>query len=1080
MPSTGIDFQNNIQNNKDFNIFSYRNFFNGGGVAIGDINNDGLADVFFTANMGANKLYLNKGNWKFEDIAPKSSFNKKSKWSTGVIMADVNADGWLDIYVCNAGYANGQLPKNELYINNHDLTFTESAADYGLTNEGGFCTHAAFFDYDMDGDLDCFIINNSFIPVNTLNYANKRELRAKDWPVADFLKGGGDKLLRNDNGKFTDVSQQAGIHGSLISFGLGITLGDLNGDHYPDVYVSNDFFERDYLYINQKDGTFKDELENWAQHISHSSMGADMGDINNDGYPDIFVTDMLPDNDQRLKTTTTFEDIDVYKLKERSGFYNQFTQNTLQLNNKNGKFLEVANYAGVAASDWSWGGLMFDADNDGFNDIYVCNGINHDVTDQDFIDFFANDVIQKMVLTGEKEEIDNVINKMPSTPLPNKFYRNDGNLKFTDSAVSWGTSKPSFSNGAAYGDLDNDGDLDLVVNNVNATAFVYKNGSREKNNNNFIGLILKGKAKNPFAVGSIIHAFSGAQVFTRELIPGRGFQSSVDYKMLIGLGKRELDSIVITWPDATISKINKPRVNQVLTLSQRDARPSITMPPKPSVAPMLEPVTAAFRKHQEDDYVDFYIERNVPKMLSREGPRAAVGDVNGDGQPDVYICGASGEGGQLYLQSNGNFTLKPEPAFNAFVNFEEVACLFFDCDHDGDLDLFVGSGGNKFISGSRELQHRLYKNDGKGNFQIDVQAFPENGPNTAVAVASDFDGDGDLDIFVGSRSVPQQYGLTPLSHIYINDGTGKFQEMNPSKTAGIEKLGMVTGAVWTDIDGDAKKELVVVGEWMSPRIFSYKNGQFEEVKNNLGKMHGWWQTVASADLDGDGRQDLVLGNIGENFYLHPDAEHPVRVFLNDFDKNGTSDVIITRRVDGKDVPVFMKRELTEQIPSLKRKNLQYKDYATRSVNELFSKDELKGTTVKDFNYTSSCIALNKGNGQFQIVRFPASVQFSSVNAVLCRDMNGDGSIDLVLGGNEFGFLPQFSRLDANFGSILLNKGNGQFDEVPAAATGLELRGQLRDIVEIPGKESPLILFLQNDSYPALFKFKKTAGKIKIP
>jgi hypothetical protein len=487
MENTGITFSNDIHYTKDLNIFNYRNFFNGGGVAIGDVNNDGLADVFFTANMVSNKLYINKGNWQFDDITNKAGLSDNKNWSTGVVMADINSDGWLDIYVCNAGYKKGIPPENKLYINNHDLTFTESAKEYGLTNNGGYATHAAFFDYDLDGDVDCFIINNSFIPVNTLNYANKRNLRAEDWPVENFLKGGGDHLLRNDNGKFVDVSKQSGIYGSLISFGLGVTVGDVNGDHYPDVYVSNDFFERDYLYINQKDGTFKDECEKCLQHTSLYSMGADMGDINNDGFPDIFVTDMLPDNDYRLKTTTFFEGTDIYRLKEKSGFYHQFQQNTLQLNNKNGKFTEIANYSGVSASDWSWGGLLFDADNDGFNDIYVSNGINRDLTDQDFIDFFANDAIQQMIVTGKKGEDEDIISKMPSHPILNKAFKNMGNLKFSDVGESWGFTQPSFSNGAAYGDLDNDGDLDLVVNNSDQKAFVFRNNSRESGKNNYVG-----------------------------------------------------------------------------------------------------------------------------------------------------------------------------------------------------------------------------------------------------------------------------------------------------------------------------------------------------------------------------------------------------------------------------------------------------------------------------------------------------------------------------------------------------------------------------------------------------------------
>ncbi len=1073
MTKTGIDFSNDIKNNPDFNIFSYRNFYNGGGAAIGDINNDGLADVFFTANMGSNKLYLNKGSWQFDDISGKAGFRPKQDWSTGVVMADINNDGWLDIYVCNAGYINGKKPVSQLFINNHNLTFTESAAAYGLTNEGGYTTHAAFFDYDIDGDLDCFIINNSFIPVNTLNYASKREVRAADWPVADFLKGGGDHLLKNENGKFVDVSKESGIYGSLISFGLGVTVGDVNGDHYPDVYVSNDFFERDYLYINQKNGTFKDELEQWVQHISLSSMGADMADINNDGYPDIFTTDMLPDNDYRLKTTTSYESIDILRLKQKTGFYNQYTQNTLQINNRDGKFMETGFYSGVAASDWSWGGLIFDADNDGLSDIYVCNGILNDVTDQDFIDFFANDVMQKMALTGEKEKFDEIVNKMPSIPVPNKFFHNKGNLKFSDEGNNWGFSTPSFSNGAAYGDLDNDGDLDLIVNNVNAKAFIYRNNIREqqKEKNNYIGIVLKGNEMNTMAVGSQVKIYQGGQVMSREVIPSRGFQSSVDYKQIIGLGNGIADSMIIIWPDRTYTTYNKPAINKVLEIKQEKGK-LINEASASFTNSLLAPSASIFEKHTEDDYIDFYNERNVPSMLSREGPQATVADVNGDGLMDLYIGGATGQGGQLYIQSATGFQRKTDSLFVRNKGMEDVATLFFDADGDGDADLFIGAGGNTQPKGSAMLRHRLYMNDDKGNFTESAIALPVGNMNISVAIFNDYDNDGDNDLFIGGRNVPMSYGTAASSYLLRNDGKGNFTDITASVIPSLTAIGMVTAASWADVNGDKQKELIIVGEWMNPEIFMYRNNKYGQLKTGLNNLSGWWKSVAVSDLDGDGDNDLVLGNCGENFYLQPSPEKPVKLWINDFDQNGTADKIITRTIDGKDVPVFLKRELTEQLPSLKKQNLKYAEYATKSVQELFNKEAINKSEVRIFNYASSCIAINDGKGNFTVQVMPSMVQLSCVNAILCTDINNDGKIDLLLGGNNFNFLPQFSRMDASFGHLLINKGKAQFDWLPSKQSGLSVRGQIKDIKELIIKDEKQFLFLQNDDYPVLYKPNK--------
>lgn len=1078
MANTGINFDNHVEDEEINNSFLFRNFYNGGGVAIGDINNDGLADVLLTSNMGENKLYLNKGNFKFEDVTAKSGFRQDSMWSTGVVLVDINNDGWLDIFICNSGRMADGNRRNKLYINNHDLSFTESAARYGL-DIVGYTTQVSFFDYDGDGDLDCFMINNSPIPVNTLNNANRRDLPDSAWNVASFLKGGGNHLYRNDNGHFTEVTQQAGIHSSLISFGLGVSVGDINGDGWPDVYVSNDSYERDYLYINQKNGTFKDETDDWIQHMSMSSMGADIGDINNDGFPEIFTTDMLPEDDYRLKTMGAFDNIDLFNSKLKAGFSYQYVKNCLQLNNKNGKFLEIANFSGVSATDWSWGALMFDADNDGYNDIYVCNGVNRDVTNLDFMDFFANDVYQKMVLTGKKKSVDEVLKKIPQTPMANKAYRNLGNLKFGDVSQSWGFTQTAFSNGAAYGDLNNDGALDLVINNENGPAFVYKNNSREINKNNFLGIFLKGSVKNPFAIGSKISVYIGDQIFNREVVPSRGFQSSVDYKQIIGLGKKaKIDSMIIVWPDRTFSKYDHLPIDTVLIIQQPNSHN--LFPDTASVTPavtLLASIKNNFEKHQEDDNVDFYYERNIPEMLSREGPKAAVGDVNGDGIEDIYIGGTKGHPGQIYLQTkSGEFIKKKEPLFDQYIDFEDEAVLFFDADNDGDLDLFVGPGGNSNQTISRQMQSRLYKNDGKGNFTIDVNAFPPNGMNTGVAIAYDFNHDGFPDLFVGGRSYPREYGVSPSSYLYINDGRGRFTDIAKTKNPDIANIGMVTGAVWADVSGDAAKELIITGEWMAPRIFSYNGDHFIEIKSNLNHLSGWWQTITTADVNGDGKVDVILGNIGENFYLRPDSANPVKLWINDFNQNGSLDKILTYTINGRDMPVFLKHDLQDQIPAIKKQNLKHEDYARKSIQELFSAEVIKNCKVKEFNYSSSIVAINKGDGNFTIQKLPVMTQLSSVNAIRCIDVNHDGAMDLFLGGNLSYFLPQFERLDASFGDVLLNDGKGKFRWVGQKQSGLNVQGVVRDIVEIQGKNGPQILFLRNDDFPVLYHLKSTLSK----
>ena len=1072
LEKTGIAFTNTVHDNDTINILNYRNFYNGGGVATGDINNDGLADVFFTANQGSNKLFLNKGKLQFEDVSAQAGFADKKQFSTGVVMADVNADGWLDIFVCNAGSMNNAaLRSNQLFINNHNLSFTESAAQYGLA-DSGYTTQVSFFDYDMDGDLDMFKIDNSPVPVSSLGYPKQREVPADKWNVPGYLKGGGDHLFRNDKGHFTEVTQQAGIHGTLMSFGLGVTVGDVNSDNYPDVFVSNDFFERDYLYINQKNGTFKDELELRMRHNSYASMGADFGDINNDGFPEIFTTDMLPADDYRLKTTLSFDDIDQFRLRERNGFFNQYLQNTLQLNDGRGNFKDIASYSGVNASEWSWGALIFDADNDGLNDLYVCNGIYRDLTNQDFLNFEANEVKEQMVSTGQKD-LSLLVNKIPSIAVPNKMFRNQGNLKFTDEGENWGFTQNSFSNGAACADLDNDGDLDIVVNNVNEPAFVFKNNSREQTGNNFTGIIAKGNGKNPFAIGTKIVVYSGKQVLTREIMPSRGFQSSVDYKQTIGIGSlATVDSICIIWPDLSFTKTVHPVINKYLVYSQPVNGEKIQQVPENKTASLMELVQTGFDKNTDDDFTDFYRERGILQMLSHETPKAAAADVNGDGLDDIYIGGTVAKPGQLYVQkADGSFLKTKVTAFEKLTGFVDGAVLFFDCDKDGDNDLLISSAGNAAMPSARELQHRLFINDGKGNFQFSGGAFPSNKDNISVAASCDFDGDGDLDLFTGARCVSAAYGQTPQSHIYINDGKGKFSEMDYEKCKDVVNAGMVTGAAWADMDGDKKSELVVVGDWMAPKIFTYTSGVFTLTASSLSQQYGWWQCVTVADVNGDGMQDLLLGNLGENFYLRPSAQSPVKLFFSDFDNNGEAEKIITRTIDGKDKPVFMKSELEAQLPMLKKQNLRNTVYAAKSIQEIFTKAQLDNALVREVNYTSSCIAYNKGNGQFAVQVLPPAVQFSSVKAILQTDVNGDGKPDLVLGGNEFGFQPQLGRLDAGEGTVLINNGNRDFTVAGSQVSGLALQGQVRDIVLIKKGKAKAVLFLQNNEYPVLYQLK---------
>ncbi|QLG45736.1 VCBS repeat-containing protein [Costertonia aggregata] len=1068
---TGIDFINKVENQKNFNIFKYRNFYNGGGVAIGDINNDGLADIYLTGNMEPNKLYLNKGNFVFEDISKTANVEGNKPWSTGVVMADINADGLLDIYVSNAGNMEGNNHDNDLYINNGDLTFTEKSEEFNLAKTG-FSTHATFFDYDKDGDLDAYILNNSNIPVSSLGYAEQRDVRAQDWEgVPDIFKGVGDMLLRNDDGKFVDVSEDAGIYGSLIGFGLGVMVTDINNDLYPDIYVSNDFYERDYLYINNQDGTFSEEIKKWTSHLSLSAMGIDMADINNDGNTDIFITDMLPEPDERVKSVMTFEGYNVFKLKQSKDFYQQYIQNTLQLNNGNGTFSEVAYYSGVDATDWSWAGLLFDMDNDGLRDIYITNGVNHDLTDIDFVDFFANEIIQKMALTGKKESIDSIINKMPIKPQPNYAYKNNGDITFKNASKEWGLQIPSLSNGAAYGDLDNDGDLDLVVNNVNMQSFVYQNNAEKQTDHNYIKIDFEGTEKNKFAIGTKVWLYYDNARVVQELMPSRGFQSSMDYVMTIGLGDtKTIDSLRVVWPDDRTQLLKKVEANQFLHLKHTDATKTFSYPKTPLTKTLLTQINSPLNyRHEENNYNDFDYEGLIYKLLSQEGPALAVADVDNDGNEDVFIGGAKGQSASvLFHENSGILGQKSQKAFQDDANFEDTAAAFFDVDNDGDQDLLVGSGGNE-IEQQSSYRTRLYLNNGKGNFSKSGQNLPSTFKNIAVIAPNDFDNDGDIDVFIGSRSVVGTYGVDP-NHLFLeNNGDGTFTDATERLAYDTKDAGMITSAIWVDMDGDDKKDLVTVSDWGIPNIYKNSGRRLSKSTTTLDSLYGWWNVVEFADLDKDGDQDLVLGNQGSNLHYKPTGENPMKMWINDFDNNGTLEQIVTQNFNGKDYPLHQKKELTEQMVKLKKENLKASDYAKRTIEELFEKEVFEKSIVKTAAISESVIAINEGGGKFTIKKLPSRVQLSCVCGISCTDINNDGHLDLIMAGNNFEFKPQYSRLDASYGNVLLGDGKLNFEWQDYNTSGFFIREEVKHLKQFKDKKGNTFLIAAiNDNEPKVF------------
>ncbi len=1069
---TGIEFTNELVFSKDFDVFRYRNYYNGAGVAIGDVNNDGLSDVYLTANMGSNKLFLNKGNFQFEDVTKKAGVGGEKIWSTGVSMVDINGDGLLDIYVCNSGDIEGGKRENELFINKGDLSFSEEASAYGLDDKG-FSTHAVFFDYDKDGDMDAYVLNNSFRPVSTLGYENIRHVRDST---------GGDKLYRNDNNQFVDVSESAGIYGSVIGFGLGVTITDANQDGWLDIYVSNDFFERDYLYINQADGTFKDELPERMGHISHFSMGADAADLNNDGYPEIFVTDMMPESDYRLKTMTHFESYDVHQVKRANDYYEQYMRNTLQLNMGDGSFKEIGQLAGVHASDWSWGAVIADFDNDFNKEIFVSNGVYKDVTNQDFIAYIGSDEAILKAMRNESIDFKQLVDKMPSNKLSNYLFKKDSSgLKYHNRSAEWGLGEPSFSNGAAYGDLDNDGDLDLIVNNVNQPLFVYRNNAEKLSNKNHLRLSFRGPDKNYYGIGARVHAFLGGQEIMQENIPIKGFQSSMDYQMVIGLDTLStVDSLLVYWGyDDKVQRLYDVPANQQLTLNISDAETE-AMPEKEGSTWFVkqeELLSPAFR-HEEDPHTDFNYERLIYHMLSKEGPALSVSDINQDGLDDFYIGGASGKAGSLYLQTKeGKFVAVQQPAFEADAQYEDVDALFFDADQDGDQDLYVVSGGNHLREGAREYQDRLYllgNEGGKPTYRRSETALPRNYEMGSCVRSADYDADGDLDLFVGTRAVPQKYGVPATSFIYENRGDGTFADATARVSPRLSSIGMVTDAQWVDFDDDDDLDLVVVGDWMPIMLFKNNGANLERLNNvpGLTGSEGWWKSLEVSDVNQDGEMDFIVGNWGSNTMFEASEEKPLSLYVSDFDENRTIDHVYAYYEGDSLYPMALRHDMLAQLNYLKKEYQYYEDYAGSSVQKILGKDKLEKALQNKVHHLESVVVINNGDGSYTLKELPAEVQYAPVYSITVEDLDQDGIEEIIMAGNFSGVKPEEGRYDAHTG-LILKMGENEATLVPYQESGLRIKGEARKmaVARAAGNKQVLIVAKNNDN-PEFYVYSK--------